>query len=432
MIEDPYISAAIIFFLLLFSAFFSGSETALTAASEGRIHQLSKKGNRSAQTILALREKKERLIGAILLGNNVVNIFASVLATGILLRYFGDAAIIYATLVMTLLILIFAEVLPKTYAFCHADRTALAVAPLVKPLVIVLAPVTHAIFLFVRTMLQPLGIKLSSELGGSLHEEELRGVIDLHEGPAPEIQHERAMLRSILDLDDVGVQEVMTHRSTVTMIDVNDPPKKIIDDVLNSPYTRIPIYRDDPDNITGVVHAKDLLREVLARGDQADALDFGKLATAAWFIPETTTLLGQLHAFRERREHFAIVVDEYGSFMGIVTLEDILEEIVGEIDDEHDIAAAAVRQQADGSYITGGSVTLRDLNRDYEWELPDDESTTIAGLILHESRSIPNPGQIFTFYGFRFEIMRRVRNQITLIRIAPPSSLQANSAKPTH
>jgi Mg2+/Co2+ transporter CorB len=306
----------------------------------------------------------------------------------------------------------------------------LVVAPLVKPLVIVLAPVTHAIFLFVRTMLRPLGIKLSSELGGSLHEEELRGVIDLHDGPAPEIQHERAMLRSILDLDDVGVQEVMTHRSTVTMIDMNDAPEKIIDDVLNSPYTRIPMYRDDPDNITGIVHAKDLLREVLAGSDQADALNFGKLATEAWFIPETTTLLGQLHAFRERREHFAIVVDEYGSFMGIVTLEDILEEIVGEIDDEHDIAAAAVKQQADGSYIVGGSVTLRDLNRDYEWELPDDASTTIAGLILHESRCIPNPGQVFKFFGFRFEIMRRVRNQITLIRITSPTSLQAKPVKP--
>jgi Mg2+/Co2+ transporter CorB len=426
MIDDPLVSAGVIFLLLLLSAFFSGSETALTAASEGRIHQLSKKGNRSAGTILALRARKERLIGTILLGNNLVNIFASVLATSIFLRHFGDAAIVYATLVMTLLILIFAEVLPKTYAFCHADRTALAVAPLVKPIVIVFAPITHAIYLFVRMTLRPLGIELSSELGGSLHEEELRGVIDLHDGPEPEIQHERAMLRSILDLDDVDVQEVMTHRSRVTMIDASDAPKNIIDDVLQSPYTRIPLYSDDPDNITGVVHAKDLLREVHARGGRVDKLEFSKLATEAWFIPETTTLLGQLHAFRERREHFAIVVDEYGSFMGIVTLEDILEEIVGEIDDEHDVTAAAVRQQADGSYIVGGSVTLRDLNRDYEWALPDDVSTTIAGLILHESRSIPNPGQVFTFYGFRFEIMRRARNQITQIRITPPTAVHSD------
>ncbi len=421
MIEDPLTSAVVIFFLLLLSAFFSGSETAVTVASEGRLHQLSKNGNRSAGTILALREKKERLIGAILLGNNLVNILASVLATGIFLRYFGDAAIAYVTLVMTLLILVFAEVLPKTYAFSHAERTALAVAPIVKPIVIVLAPVTHAIYLFVRTTLRPMGIELGSELGESMHEEELRGVIDLHEGPEPEIQRERAMLRSILDLDDVGVQEVMTHRSAVTMIDANDAPEKIIDDVLKSPYTRMPLYSEDPDNITGVVHAKDLLREVHDRGGRVDGLDFNELAAEPWFIPETTTLLDQLQAFRQRREHFAVVVDEYGSFMGIVTLEDILEEIVGEIDDEHDVAAAAVRPQADGSFIAGGSVTLRDLNRDYDWQLPDDVSTTIAGLILHEARLIPNPGQVFTFYGFRFEIMRRARNQITLIRITPPA-----------
>ena len=421
MIEDPLTSAAVIFFLLVLSAFFSGSETAVTAASEGRLHQLSKNGNRSAGIILALREKKERLIGAILLGNNLVNILASVLATGIFLRYFGDAAIAYVTLVMTLLILVFAEVLPKTYAFSHADRTALAVAPVVKPIVIILAPVTHAIYLFVRTTLRPIGIELGSELGGSLHEEELRGVIDLHEGPEPEIQHERAMLRSILELDDVGVQEVMTHRSAITMIDVNDAPEKIIDNMLKSPYSRMPLYSEDPDNITGVVHANDLLREVHIRGGSVDGLDFNELASEPWFIPETTTLLDQLQAFRQRREHFAVVVDEYGSLMGIVTLEDILEEIVGEIDDEHDVAAATVRPQADGSFIAGGSVTLRDLNRDYDWQLPDDVSTTIAGLILHEARLIPNPGQVFTFYGFRFEIMRRARNQITLIRITPPA-----------
>ncbi len=421
MIDDPILSSAVIFILLILSAFFSGSETALTAASEGRLHQLSKKGNQSANNILVLREHKERLIGAILLGNNLVNILASVLATGIFLRYFGDAAIAYVTLVMTLLILIFAEVLPKTYAFSHADRTALAIVPLVKPIVIILAPVTHAIYLLVRTTMKPLGIELRSELGSVMHEDELRGVIDLHEGPEPEIQHERAMLRSILDLDDIGVQEVMTHRRTVTMIDVNEATDQIIEEILKSPYTRIPLYSDNPDNITGVMHAKDLLREVHAKIGQAGSLDFKQLATKPWFIPETTTLLDQLQAFRQRREHFAIVVDEYGSFMGIVTLEDILEEIVGEIDDEHDIAAATVRPQSDGSFIVGGSVTLRDLNRDYDWDLPGDISTTIAGLILHEARSIPEPGQVFTFYGFRFEIMRRARNQITLIRITPPA-----------
>lgn len=420
MTVELLIAIAAIVVLLLISAFFSGSETALTAASMPRLHQHAKRGSKRAKTVLDLYARKDRLIGAILLGNNLVNITASALATYVLLLLFGDAGVAYATMGMTLLIVIFAEVLPKTYAIGNADKASLVVAPLIRVVVIVLAPVTFTIQWLVRATVKPFGVELSEDLGVGQREEELRGAIDLHEGPDPDIRQERQMLRSILDLDDVEVEEIMVHRRNVTLIDVAEAPGDIVEQALASPYTRIPLYRDDPDNIVGVLHAKALLRDLHAHGDRVEELDILQLAAKPWFIPETTTLLDQLQAFRTRREHFAIVVDEYGAVMGIVTLEDILEEIVGSIEDEHDISVPGVRRQPDGSYIIAGTATLRDLNRELEWNLPDDNAVTLAGLVLHEARRIPEPGQVFTFFGFRFEILRRQRNQISSVRVRPP------------
>jgi Mg2+/Co2+ transporter CorB len=406
--------------LLVLSAFFSASETALTAASRPRLHRLAADGNRRADIVNRLRERKERLIGAILLGNNLVNIMASALATGVLVAWFGATGVAYATVIMTILILIFAEVLPKSYAIHHADTMALRVGPVLRPFVIVLGPTTAAIQSVVGVTLSAFGVRYDTHLGADHDEEELRGAIDLYGGPEPEIPHERKMLRSVLDLADVEVGEIMTHRKNVATVDSGLPPADIIDAVLASPYTRIPLWRDDPDNIVGVIHAKALLREVRALGRDLDKLDIEAIASAPWFIPETTDLLHQLEAFRERQEHFALVVDEYGGFLGIVTLEDILEEIVGEIADEHDVELPGVRPQPDGTLIVDGSVTIRDLNREFEWNLPDEEASTIAGLVMHEARAIPEAGQKFSFHGFRFDILRRQRNQITLIRIHPP------------
>ena len=428
MTGELIIAIVAIVVLLVISAFFSGSETALTAASMPRLHQHAKRGSRRAKIVLDLYARKDRLIGAILLGNNLVNITASALATYVLLLLFGDAGVAYATMAMTLLIVIFAEVLPKTYAIGNADKASLIVAPLIRAVVIVLAPITHTIQLIVRTTVKPFGIELSEEFGIGHREEELRGAIDLHEGPGPDIRQEQQMLRSILDLDDVEVEEIMVHRRNVTLVDIADQPGQIVEQALASPYTRIPLYRDDPDNIVGVLHAKALLRDLHAHEDRVEELDILQLAAKPWFIPETTTLLDQLQAFRTRREHFAIVVDEYGAVMGIVTLEDILEEIVGSIEDEHDVAVPGVRRQPAGSYIISGTATLRDLNRELEWNLPDDNAVTLAGLVLHEARRIPEPGQVFTFYGFRFEILRRQRNQISSVRVKPPQAENAEAA----
>ena len=404
--------------LLVFSAFFSGSETALTAASRPRMHTLEQQGDHRASLVNQLFARKERLIGAILLGNNLVNIMASALATSILIRVFGEAGVAYATLGMTLLVLIFAEVLPKTYAIHNADRVALAIAPIMRPVVVIFGPITLAVQTVVRGTLRLFRVR-SIEPEPDQSEEELRGAIDLHAGEGEEVRHERQMLRSILDLADVEVEEIMTHRRNVAMVDADLPPEAIVKQVLDSPYTRIPLWRETQDNIVGVLHAKALLRAVQAKGGAVAELNIMSIANEPWFIPENTDLLSQLEAFRSRHEHFAMVVDEYGELMGIVTLEDILEEIVGEIEDEHDIQMAGVEVLQDGVIIANGDVTIRDLNRQFEWRLPDEEASTIAGLVLHEARRIPEIGQIFAFHGMHFEVLDRMRNQITSIKVTP-------------
>ena len=404
--------------LLVLSGFFSSSETALTAASRPRMHQMEAKGNRRAGVVNRLRADQDHMIGTILLGNNLVNILASALATSVLISLFGETGVIYATIAMTLLVLIFGEILPKTYAFRNADRLALAIAPTFLWLVRVLGPVMSAIQYLTRGVQRMFGVKFDDSRNWSSTMEELRGAIELHRGRGAMARHERAMLHSILDLADVDVEMVMQHRREIFMIDASLPTSQVVEEALVSPFTRIPLWRDTPDNIIGVMHAKAMLREVHAHTGDMDALDIDNIATPPWFIPESTTLLDQLNAFRRRREHFALVVDEYGALMGVVTLEDILEEIVGDISDEHDVVPIGVRPQPDGSYLVSGSVTVRDLNRRFGWDLPDQDVATLAGLVIHEAKLIPNTGQMFHFHGFRFEIVRRQRNRITSIRLS--------------
>ena len=400
--------------LLVGSAFFSGSETALTAASDARMHALARRGNRRAGTIERLRRQKDRLISSLLIGNNLVNVLATSLATSAAIALAGEGGVLIATVVMTVLLVLFAEVLPKTYAFHHADRMALIVAWPVRWLVWTLTPLTVGLNLLVGLIVKPSG-KREHE-----REEELRGLIALHASHAgdSETREQSAMMASVLDLDDVTVEEVMTHRGKVEMVDAEGTPEEVFRKILESPYTRHPVYSGKSDNITGVLHVKALLREV-GRSDDVDPSDI-KIAAAAsepYFVPETTPLFDQLQAFRTRREHFAIVVDEYGAFLGIVTLEDILEEIVGEIDDEHDVELSGIRHQADGSWIVDGAVTIRDLNRALGWDLPDDDASTVAGLLLSEARRIPEKGQEFRFHQTRFRVLKRTRNRIERVRV---------------
>ena len=257
-------------------------------------------------------------------------------------------------------------------------------------------------------------------------DEALRSAIEEHisedDGGAEDARQERAMLRSILDLAEVTVGEVMTHRQHMVTVDVDLPPAEIVDAALASAYTRLPLWRNEPDNIVGVVHAKSLLRAVRAARGKIDNLNIEIVASKPWFVPDSTTLLDQLEAFRARREHFALVVDEYGSLQGLVTLEDVLEEIVGDIADELDTHVAGVFPQTDGSYIVDGTVTVRDVNRELDWNLQDEtDYSTIAGLVIYESRHVPEVGQTFNFFGYRFEILKRYRNQIQTVRVSPPA-----------
>ncbi|HUD51233.1 HlyC/CorC family transporter [Parvibaculum sp.] len=413
------LTMAAIVALLAMSGFFSGSETALTAASRARMNRLAEEKNRRAKLVLALTDDLERLIGALLLGNNLVNILASALATSVFLTLFGDAGVVYATLVMTALVVIFAEVMPKTYAITNTDRFALAVAPLVRIVIWIFAPVTTAVRFIVRGTLAIFGIDVSDTANVLSPHEELRGAINLHHQEGGFVKRDVDMLGGILDLSDLEVSDIMVHRKNITMIDASEPNAEIVAQVLGSPHTRIPLWLDDPENIVGVLHAKDLLRALASVDWKPDAIHILDIATKPWFVPDTTPLVNQLNAFLRAKAHFALVVDEYGGLMGLITLEDILEEIVGDISDEHDIERSRIRLQPDGSVIASGTVPIRDLNRKLDWHLPDEEATTIAGLVIHEARAIPEVGQAFTFYGFKFEILRRQRNQLAVLRITP-------------
>ncbi len=414
--------------LLVLSAFFSGSETALTAVSKARMHRLDSEGDRRARRVNFLIRNRERLIGAILLGNNMVNILASVLAGGVFVSLFGESlmATAVATGVMTVLVLVFAEVTPKSAAIARPDGFAMLVAPLMRWVVFVFAPITRVIQLIVRGFLKLFGLDISKDSAVFSSTEEIRGAVDLHHSEGGIDKESRDLIRGALELDEIRVEEIMIHRKSIELLDLDQSNDEIIRKALKSPHTRLPVFRENTDNIVGVLHAKDLLRALWDAEADANAVDLTAIARAPYFVPETTTLQEQLDAFKVKQEHFALVVDEYGAIQGLVTMEDILEEIVGEIEDEYDSPVQGVRPQADGSLNVDGDVTIRDLNRAMDWSLPDDEAVTIAGLVIHESQSIPEVGQTFSFHGFRFQILRRRRNQITAIKISEISPAAAD------
>jgi Mg2+/Co2+ transporter CorB len=420
---DVTLSLIAIFALLVFAAFFAGAETALTAVSKARMYHLANEGSTRAKQVLYLINNRERLIGALLLGNTFVNILSSSLATSIALRFFDEGGVVITALVMTAIILIFGEVLPKTLAIARTDHMALAVAYPVRLFVALLSPVLSTVQFIVWRVLKLFGLKQTAGEPVLTAQEEIRGAIDLHHQEGGVEREHRDMLGGILDLADLHVADVMVHRKNMEVLDGGAPAEDIVARVLSSSHTRFPIWRDDPENIVGVLHAKDLLRKLMKHQGNLQDIDIMSLASQPWFVPDTTNLEEQLRAFRDRREHFALVVDEYGVLQGLVTLEDILEEIFGSIGEELDQhMPEGIRPQADGSYNVDGWTPVRDLNRELEWNLPDEEATTIAGLVIHEARVIPEVGQVFSFYGFKFEILRRQRNQIMALRITPPKS----------
>jgi Mg2+/Co2+ transporter CorB len=409
--------------LLLVSGFFSGSETALTAVSRGLMHQLEKEGSRRARDVNALLSDREGLIGAILLGNTFINILISSLATSFLQETFGARTVVVTTVALTVLILVFAEVMPKTIAIARTDRFALTAAYILRPVVSVLAPIVRAVQAFVWWVLRLFGMRGRREPEAVLPpHEDIRGTVALHHIEGTVEREHRDMIGGILDLRELTVHDAMTHRKSMAVIDADKPAAQLLDAIIAADHTRIPVWRETPDNIVGVVNTKDVVRELVRRRGVLKDFNLEPLLAQPWFVPETMTLEEQLSAFRERRSHFALVVDEYGTLQGLITLGDILEEIFGDIPDEYaKVEPSDIRPQADGSYLIDGTLPIRELNRELDWNLPDDEATTIAGLVIHEARAIPDVGQRFAFHGYTFEILRRHRNQITALRVTPPA-----------
>lgn len=278
---------------------------------------------------------------------------------------------------------------------------------------------SRAVNALIRSLLRTTGVRLSEDTLTLASSDELHAALQLAHREASSDRQERDRLSGLFELDELEVSDVMRHRTAMRCVNVDDPPEVAVRAVLESPYTRMPLWKGSTENIVGVVHAKDLLRALAEPGVEPERLDITKFAQKPWFVPDTTSLRDQLGAFLRRKVHFSVVVDEYGEVQGIVTLEDILEEIVGDIADEHDLEIQGVRQEADGSIVVDGSVPIRDLNRVLDWSLPDEEATTIAGLVIHESKSIPEERQAFTFHGKRFIVMKREKNRLTKLRIRP-------------
>ena len=408
-----------IIILLALSAFFSGSETALTASTRSRLTGLAMKGKSNANIAIELLNKKESLIGAILLGNNLVNILASALATSLLIRVFGNSGVAYAVIIMTALIVIFAEILPKSYAIANSEKAALMVSPYLKPFVTILAPITWLMEKTVFYILGLIGIKHDKNARSLSVADEIRGTVDLHHKEGRLFKMDKDMVKGILDLSEITVEDIMVHRSNIFTVNIDDVPKKIISQVAESPYTRIPVWKDNNENIIGLIHSKNLLKILKDRQSlEITREEIKNSLIKTWFVPETTSLKDQLQMHLKRKIKLAMVVDEYGALNGMISLEDIIEEIVGDISDEHDIDMRDITQDKDGSIKVKGSTEIRNLNRSFGWDLPDEEANTISGLIINESRSFPKIGQEFQFYGFKFKIIEAEKNIITKVIIS--------------
>jgi len=417
MSPDPGLTSAAILALLILSAFASAARAALWNASRTRLGELQKRGISGAETALKLLQDEDRTMGALALGKLLAAGLAGGCAAFVLFHHLPPLQASLAALVLLAAFAFLGLVLPDAYAAKRADRVAVTLAGATRVVVAVLGPPATGLEAVARGLLRLTGVRDGDE-SHTMHEE-LREAIDLHAKDGTVVKNDRDMLSGILAMQDLEVADIMVHRTKMTMIDLEENPKEIVNTVLKSGHTRIPVWKDNPDNIIGVLHAKNLFAALQKHSGDAAKVDIEDILLPPWFVPDTRAIPDQLNAFLKRKSHFAIVVDEYGEVQGLVTLEDIIEEIVGDIKDEHDAVASGVRPKPDGSYLVDGAVPIRDLNRAFDWTLPDEEANTIAGLVIHEARMIPEVGQAFVFHGFRFEILKKRRHQITALRISP-------------
>ena len=413
---DLGLTIAAIFFLVVVSAFLTGSQAALAEASRTRIGELEKRGAKRASTIMRLLDTERRTLNALNLGKMLTTIAAAVCGTILFTRHFTAPGAWLGAALAILAFTLFGTALPRSLAMARAEHYAVASAQAIRFVVHVLGPVTDGLDAASRSLLHLIGLNGQND-AQSVHEE-LREAIDLHMKEGTVIKNDRDMLGGILAMQDLEISDIMVHRTRMTMIDGDEDPKDIVAMVLKSGHTRIPVWKETPDNIIGVLHAKNLFAALQKHNGDAAKLVIEDILSTPWFVPDTRAIPDQLNAFLRKKSHFAIAVDEYGEVQGLVTLEDIIEEIVGDIKDEHDAVAMGVRPKPDGSYLVDGGVPIRDLNRAFDWNLPDEEANTLAGLVIHEARMIPEVGQAFSFHGFRFEILKKRKHQVTAIRLS--------------
>ena len=418
MPEDLLASILIVIFLLLLSGLLSGSETSITSVSKSKIHKLAIRGDKRAQQLLHLIKNKSDFISSLLIGNNFVNILASVLATAILIKYYGDKGILYSTILMSLLIVIFSEVLPKNYALIRPDRFALAMSKylivfskIITPIMLLVKAINWSFFKIMR-------IDLENKATSKTAREDIRNIINMHEDEGRLLKDEGDMLNAILDLKEITVEKIMTHRKNIYSIDLNNK-NEFFPRISKSSFSRIPVWKENPNNILGLIHAKNVLTNLNDQG-QLDITKIKENLIKPWFVPETTKAKDQLNEFIQRKEKLAFVVDEYGELMGLISMEDIIEEIVGNIFDEKDFSTIGIRKIDSNTYRIRGDVNIRDINRELDIQIPDTFYSTIAGYIIHETESFPDVGQIFSFGDIRYEIVNKNKNQITQIKMVLP------------
>ena len=418
MPEDLLASILIVIFLLLLSGLLSGSETSITSVSKSKIHKLAIRGDKRAQQLLHLIKNKSDFISSLLIGNNFVNILASVLATAILIKYYGDKGILYSTILMSLLIVIFSEVLPKNYALIRPDRFALAMSKYLIVFSKIITPIMLLVKVINWSFFKIMRIDLENKATSKTAREDIRNIINMHEDEGRLLKDEGDMLNAILDLKEITVEKIMTHRKNIYSIDLNNK-NEFFPRISKSSFSRIPVWKENPNNILGLIHAKNVLTNLNYQG-QLDITKIKENLIKPWFVPETTKAKDQLNEFIQRKEKLAFVVDEYGELMGLISMEDIIEEIVGNIFDEKDFSTIGIRKIDSNTYRIRGDVNIRDINRELDIQIPDTFYSTIAGYIIHETESFPDVGQIFSFGDIRYEIVNKNKNQITQIKMVLP------------
>ncbi len=430
--NDTLFNLALAIFLLAANAFFVAAEFALVKSRAFRVETMAEEGRFGAGLARAMLHNIEAYLACCQLGITMASLglgwvgeptVASLLEPLLIPLGMPESAVhltafIVGFLLFSSLHIVLGEQVPKTLAIREPEPVSLWVAYPLHATFLLFFPLNWLLNAASRSILRLLGVKEASHQE-ILTDVEIEGLVEVSAEHGKMQESQAEYIHNVFRFGELDVSDIMVHRTNMRMVNAGEPPEKIIDDILASPFTRVPIWEGEPENIVGVVHVKDLLRTLKAGGGDTEKVDLRKIAAKPWFVPDTTSLTDQLNAFLKRKSHFALVVDEYGEVQGLITLEDILEEIVGDIADEHDVDVQGVRPQPDGSVNVDGSVPIRDLNRVMDWHLPDDEATTIAGLVIHEARIIPEPGQAFTFHGFRFQVLRRNRNRITALRITP-------------